>query len=366
MSYLWGILGWAVVLATLWDAFTTIVVPKTVERGASFSGAYYNFTWALWHRIAGALKDGPLRMSVLTSFAPISMLLLFLLWAASLALGFALIQFSHGSLGDGSPFTQYLYFSGETFFTLGYGDMTPKHGIGQFISVLEAGTGFAFLALVIGYIPVLYGHFSTREQLIVQLDSRAGSDPSVGQLLAKYGHSGAMEDLVALLKDWEIWSAKQLEAYLSYPVLAFYRSQHDDQSWLCSLTCILDTCAVIEMGFGDDHPWAKRLQFQAQATFAMGRHVIVDLAYLLNAGPDFKAPSRLPDSTYDQLCKMLNDAGIGIQQGRIEAFRQRRAMYEPYCISLAKDLLFTLPGWVPQPGAVENWQLTAWDRANHF
>src|SRR5205085_1149766 len=159
---------------------------------------------------------------------------------------------------------------------------TPLHDSGKVFAVIEAGTGFGFLAVVISYVPVLYVAFSRREHLITLLDSKAGSQPSAGELLKRHGEAEAMEMLIDLLKEWETWSAQQLEAYLSYPILAYYRSQHDEQSWLMSLTCILDTCSLITLGFEDDgsKPWAKRLYFQAKATFAMGRHVIVALAYI--------------------------------------------------------------------------------------
>lgn len=366
MSILWGILGLLLVMATLWDAFTTIVIPKTVEHRISFSGIYYNATWAIWFRIARRLPDGNLRLAMLSAFAPITLLFLFLLWGALLISGFALVHFGHGSLEGVHSISEYLYFSGETFFTLGFGDLTSHHPFGQFLSVVEAGTGFGFLALVIGYIPVLYGHFSAREHQITLLDSRAGSDPTCGELLRRHAVGDAMEDLVSLLKEWETWSAKQLEAYLSYPILAFYRSQHDHQSWLCSLTAILDTCSLIEAGFEGDNPWEKRLQFQARATFAMGRHVIVDLAYLLNAEPDFKSPSRLPETTLEEIRRVLGEAGIPLCRDRIGIFHERRAMYEPYCISLARDLFLTLPSWLAESDALDNWEFSAWEKEPHF
>ena len=361
-----AVLGFAVLATTLWDSFATVVIPKTIERRISFSGLFYNVSWNVWQVVAKTLKDGPLRLALLSAYAPITLLLLFMLWAAAMIFGFTLIHFGLHSLPAGTGFETYLYFSGETFFTLGYGDMTPKSALNQWISVFEAGTGFMFLALMIGYIPVLYGHFSSREQLIVRLDSRAGSMPSAGEVLRRYAASGAMESLPDLLKEWEDWSSKQLEAYLSYPILAFYRSQHDHQSWLCSLTAILDTCTLIELGFDTQEEWYSKLRFQARATFAMGRHVIVDLAYLLNAAPDFKSPSRLPESSDTELRSMLENAGLKLRKDRQTVFEQRLRLYEPYCVSIARDCFYTLPGWVPEPGAIDNWEFSAWEKSGHF
>lgn len=357
--------GWIVVIVILWDAFATIVVPKTVERRISISGIYYNGFWNAWQFVVKRTQDGNFRQTILGAFAPISLLILFVLWGTCLVFGFALINWGTHTLNTDHTFWDYLYYSGVTFFTLGYGDMASGENWGHFMSVVEAGVGFGFLAIVIGYIPVLYGHFAQREHQIMLLDSRAGSDPTAGELLRRHGEGKAMEDLIALLKEWERWSADQLESFLSYPTLAYYRSQHDHQSWLCSLTAILDTCTLIEIGFEGEHPWQDRLHFQAKATFAMGRHVIVDLAYILNVPPSKKAPSRLAPENWDQLHEMLQRAGIPLRAGGEERFKECRSLYEPYCVSLARDLFFTLPAWVPEAGTVDYWQITAWDES-HF
>src|SRR5258708_35695496 len=87
-------------------------------------------------------------------------------WAAGMIFSFALIQYGiggHEKLGNETiTFARILYHSGETFFTLGYGDIVPTSAGARFLSVCEAGMGFAFLGVVIGYLPVVYGSFSRR------------------------------------------------------------------------------------------------------------------------------------------------------------------------------------------------------------
>ncbi|MHB8637178.1 MAG: potassium channel family protein [Fimbriimonadaceae bacterium] len=363
------VVGILIVIGVLWDTFETIVMPKTVRRRLSLTAFFYRVAWRGWAAVVKRMRDGPRRVAVLGAFGPLSLILLMATWALLMVAGFGFIHFGAGTL-DGTPnqadFGTALYFSGTTFFTLGFGDVTPIYGIGRFLAVTEAGSGFGFLAVIISYFPVLYQAFSRRENLIVLLDSKAGSDPSAGELLRRHAEAGTMDELIELLHDWEVWSAQQLETFLSYPIMAYYRSQHDDQSWLCALTAILDTCSIIDGGFEGEYPWEQRLVFQAQATFAMARHVVVDLAYLLNLPPTANPKQRYAPSDWAQLKRVLEAAGMPLDlagEARIDA---RRELYEPYVVSLARALFFVLPSWVPEPGAVDNWQTTAWDIREHF
>ena len=80
-----------------------------------------------------------------------------------------------------------------------------------------------------------------------------------------------------IFKDWERWAAEVLESHLSYPVLSFFRSQHNNQSWLGALITILDATALVIAG-------VDGLRFeQSKITFAMARHAVVDLAQVVNA-----------------------------------------------------------------------------------
>src|SRR5262249_31799064 len=142
----------------------------------------------------------------------------------------------------------YLYFSGTTFFTLGYGDLVPTGALGRALSVIEAGIGFGFLAVVISYLPVLYQAFSRRQIAISLLDSRAGWPPSAAELLRRLADAHNEGGIGQLLVEWERWAAELLEIQLSFPVLSYYRSQHDNQSWVGTLTTILDTSALVIAG----------------------------------------------------------------------------------------------------------------------
>ena len=270
------ILGLAVIFAVLLDAFETIVLPRRVTRHFRLTAWFYRNTWVPWLQMARQIKSPNRRESFLSYFGPLSVIMLLVVWASGLIFGFALVQYGageHVKLGN-EPITFgiLLYHSGETFFTLGYGDIVPSDGPARALAVLEAGMGFAFLGVVIGYLPVVYQAFSVRELEISMLDSRAGSPPTATELLNRLGCCPDQIVLDQIFRDWERWSADLLANHLSYPVLSFFRSQHSNQSWLGALTVMLDITSLVLAGIDGIRPE------QAKLTFAMARHAAVDLA----------------------------------------------------------------------------------------
>src|SRR5262249_26614567 len=185
------------------------------------------------------------RNGFLSVFGPLLLLLMLALWAIGLIFGFALLQWCLGAAlsGQDHSFLTYLYFSGTTFFTLGYGDLVPTGPAGRALGVFEAARVFAFLAVTLSYLPVLYQAFSRREITISLLDARAGSPPTAGELLRRLAAGRSAAGAAPFLVEWERWAAELLESHLSFPVLSYYRSQHDNQSWVGALTAILATSA---------------------------------------------------------------------------------------------------------------------------
>ncbi len=364
MQILAGIAGALLIITVLWDAFESIVLPRRVMRKWRLARGFYRATWTVWSSAAKRFAAGKKRESYLSFFGPLSLLLLLAVWATGIVIGFATIYWSLGSplaghdLGRG--YASDLYYSGSTFFTLGMGDLTPQNGAARFISVLECGLGLGFLAMVIGYLPVIYQAFSRRESDITLLDARAGSPSAAVELLIRHARSGDFaQTSTEFFSHWERWSSELLESHLSYPVLAYYRSQHDNQSWLAALTTVLDASAVVIAGSEGRTAW------QAQLTFAMARHAVVDLSQVFGAAPDGPAEDRLPHRDLRRAMEILTGAGIALEDG--EFFERKladlRRMYEPYVNSLSRRLIMSLPPWLPTPKRKENWLTSAWEHA---
>jgi hypothetical protein len=344
----------------LLDSFEVMVLPRRVTRNLRLTRFYYRGAWLLWRSVGQHLPPGRRREYFLSMFGPLSLLGLFATWELGLIFGFALVQWSLGTALQAPEkevgFGSYLYFSGATFFTVGYGDVAPVTPFGRALSVAEGGLGFGFMAVIIGYLPVLYQAFSRREVTISLLDARAGSPPSAAQVLLRLAQACSFDAVDPFLAEWERWAAELLESHLSFPVLSFYRSQHDNQSWLAAVTSILDTCALLIATVDNTCP------YQAQLTFAMARHAIVDLALVFRTPPLTPVPDRLSDSHLSQLRKVLREAGLVLHEGPAVDARlaELRAMYEPYVNALAQFLLFMLPPILSDKAPVDNWQTSAW------
>jgi len=356
------IAGIVIISTVLLDAFETVVLPRRVQRHFRITILFYRNTWGPYAKLASRIKSQTRRETVLGYFGPLSMIALLVIWALGLILGFALLQYGGGDhLAAGNQpitFRLLLYHSGETFFTLGYGDVTPGSYYSRVLSVCEAGMGFAFLAVVIGYLPTIYSAFSRREIEISLLDARAGSPPSAAELLTRTLSSVDRGTLDRLLHDWERWAAEVLESHLSYPVLSFYRSQHSNQSWLGALTVILDATALVIAGI--DGVSSE----QARWTYKMARHAVVDLAQVVNAHYDPMQQERLSEGDLAQMRALLAEKGLKLGEGAVvEAkLHELRMKYEPYVMGIARNLYIPLPPWIRHDTIKDNWQAGPWDR----
>lgn len=345
--------GALLVLLVLWDAFETIVFPRRVTRRVRLARLFYRVTWSAWKSIVRLMWSGRLKRSLLSFYGPLSLIVLLGFWAVMLILGFGLLYWGAGGISEGpDSLVGKLYYSGATFFTFGAGSVQPLTPLARLLTVMEAGTGLGFLAIVIGYLPALNQSFSRREVNISLLDARAGSPPTAAEMLVRHNDEYGMESIRELLHEWERWSAELLESHLSYPVLAYFRSQHDNQSWLAALTSILDTSAFVMVGV------EGACVRQAQLTFAMARHAVVDLCLIFGISPVLIGPDRLAPTQLKVLRSRVRAAGLRPETGD-EADRkltELRRMYEPFLFALSKHFQLSLPPWVLESSSADNWQ----------
>jgi hypothetical protein len=348
------IAGCLVIATILWDAFETIALPRTASRKVRLTRYFYRSTWRLWVATARRLGSARRRERLLAVYGPLSVFGLLAVWAAGLTTGFALLLWSQAALvsplpGD-SLFFDLFYLSGSTLFTLGPGNLEPRDSAGRILTVAEAGIGLALLSLVLSYLPVLYGAFSRREVRVTLLDAWAGSPPAAAEVLHRLASTGDRSALDEFLKDWEHWCAELLESHLSYPAVAYFRSQHQEQSWVSALTTVLDVSALLTIGVEGLPTW------RAHGTFTIAQHAAMDLARILGAPVD-PAVDRLPPEEHAALQADLERSGLAINRCDDcggELARLRRS-YEPYVAALSTRLVMPLPCW---RHATDRWDIS--------
>ena len=356
MQIFWFCAGIACIFVALLDAFQTVISPRRATGRFRITRLFYIATWWPWSHLASRISHSRKRETALSVYGPLSLLLLIVVWAAGLLTGFGfLFHALRAPIADnmfsGNDLRSDLYLSGTTIFTLGIGDLTPHSSWARLIIVLESGIGLGFLAMVISYFPVLYQAFSRREVSISLLDARAGSPPTASELMRRHAFKGGGDALNTLLVEWERWSAELLESHISYPLLCYFRSQHTNQSWLSALTSVLDVCALMIAGV-QDH--AAR---QAQLTFAIARHALVDISQIFYLKPQNDGEDRLPPERFELLYASLCQAGIRVcrDSDSMERLKKMRLLYEGHARVLSEFLRMPLPPWIVEEPHKDNW-----------
>lgn len=349
--------GIALVTFVLFEAFEALVLPRRVLRPFRLTRMYYILSWHGCLYLSRLIPVGHNRQSFLSVFGPLSLLILFGIWIFILIIGFGFLQFGFAPTSVG--FLESMYLSGATFTTLGYGDVVPATPHARVLCVAEAATGLGFFAIVISYLPVLYQSFGRREAFIAQLDARAGSPPAAGRLLHRIPpHVENERCLTDFLSEAERWAAELLEGHLSFPVLGQYRSQHDNQSWLAALACTLDATALLLTVVDGVNRTRARL------TFAMARHVVVDLSLVIRNLPAAPMVDRLSPERLTAMLAVLKSDGVVVRDDAEarDKLIELRQLYEPFVAGLAHYYRLSVPDMWPTDERPDNWQTSAWQR----
>ena len=316
--------GIVILLWTLLDVFRTLVMPRAARGRFRLSRFLFKPIWRPWRWVGVRRKTTQARERVLATAAPFFFFVLLVGWVFLAVVGYALILWSPGfahGMGSDTSFGYAMYSSGSSMLTLGFGGGGAT-GWTRAIAVVAAATGLGLFAVVIAYLPVLYQAFNRREVGVLMLDTRAGSPPSGPELLHRMGGAALASSLPELFAEWERWVADVLETHMSYPLLAMFRSPHDNTSWVTSLGSVLDAATLIITSVqGEPDERAKLL-------YGTGVHAIEDLFYY------FRLTEReavIQRDEFDDVLSDMQDEGFSIRpmDEAFNSFTQKRAKYAP-------------------------------------
>src|SRR5207248_3857163 len=282
-----GLLGFLIVATVLFDVFLTVVVPRRAPRlGRHLRLSRYAIggLWRPWRSAGMRLSSADRREQFLGSFGSLAIIVLLIIWVAGLALGYGLLLDSMRSDIKPEPTSvgTSIYFAGTSLLTIGFGDFVAMGAGPRVISLVAAGTGLGVFASVITLLFTLFGSFQRREVAVVVLEAGAGAPPSGVTLLETYAFAGILDDLPRVFEPWQAWAAEVLDSHLAYPVLAYFRSSHDNDSWISSLGAVMDAATLVLTTIEDGPKgWAKLSR-------AVGGHCLEDLVlyFRLPAEPE--------------------------------------------------------------------------------
>ncbi|MEM9563366.1 MAG: potassium channel family protein [Actinomycetota bacterium] len=257
MTTLAAIVGVALVVLAMADLVNTLVTTSTSRKHWWPSSVLYRNTWRVMRTVARAIPNDRRRESVLSTFAPASVLLLLVMWVTAQVIGFGLLWWASGGVdGAGSLFDD-LYYSGVIYFTLGFGELVPIEVVPRVGALVEAMFGVLTTALVIGYLPALYSAYSERERKLMTLDDGTEGRITPTNLLLSRAPTGDVDEVVRFFEGWEEWVSGLLETHTTFPMLRLFRSKQPDQNWVTALGVLCDAalqCQVI-IGARDRAPY---------------------------------------------------------------------------------------------------------------
>jgi hypothetical protein len=302
--------GLLLVVVILYDVFLTVVVPRRAPQTGHLlrvSGYLVPGLWSVWRWTGLRQTSADRREAILGSFGALVVMLLLVAWIAALVIGYGLLfDALHDQIRpQPENLGAALYFGGTALLTLGFGDFVAMGGLARTITLVAAATGLGMFALVITLLFTLYGAFQRREIAVVVLEAGAGAPPSGVTLLESYALAGILGDLSQVFRDWQAWAAEVLDSHLAYPVLAYFRSSHDNDSWIGSLGAVMDAATLVLTTIEDGpKAWAKLSR-------AVGGHCIEDLA--LYFGLDVEPEVGVERAEFDEARRRLARAGFRLQ-----------------------------------------------------
>lgn len=347
--------GLFLIWVALRDIFLSVVLPRAVDRRLRLSTAVSRGLWRLWKLLAKAYRAEDRREAFLGMFAPFTLMAELAMWVAVLVWGFGTLLYGLPNAFHGTvTYPSALYFAGASLLTIGYGDITPAGEWARFAALAAGASGLAVVAVTASFLFSIFGAFRQRESFVVTLGARAGSPPSGVGLLAVAGYTSLYGDLNVVFREGQAWAAELMESHLAYPILAYFRSSHDYESWVTTLGTLLDAAALL-MSAVEPSSAPARLKAvgQARIFFNVGRHAAHDLARSFGLAPASNVG--ISRAEFEHACDRLNRAGFAICD-RVQAwehFCDLRAAYAAHLGALSGWLAAPLLRWAADRSLVE-------------
>jgi hypothetical protein len=324
----------------LWDIFQSIVVPRPTPGRLRLGRYLIPPTWRLWRAIGTRARNAQATDWFLGLYAPGAAILLFVVWLAIIIVADGLMLFALRAevtpqLGT---FFDALYFAGTSVLTLGFGEIVATGGLSRVVVIVAAVTGLGVVALVITFVFSLFANYQRREVLVVTLTARAKAPPSAVTLLETHARLDMVGELPDLFREWERWAAEVLDSHVAYPLLAYFRSSHDNISWISALGAVLDSAALVVTTI-QEVP-----RGQAEMMLRVGAHLVEDISNFIAQPGDGSA---VDEVGFAIVHEHLERAGYKLEprDRAWRAFERVRRTYAGRLEALASYWATPAPSW---------------------
>ncbi|HET9249768.1 MAG TPA: hypothetical protein VFP13_07515 [Actinomycetota bacterium] len=321
-------LGAVLVAGAIGSAVKTVVLPRATPSRITRS-VFIALRW-VFRLIARPRMDYRRRDRRLGAYAPVALIATLVTWLTLVLLGFTLIFWAI----EQSGWLDALELSGSSLFTLGFSG--PEHVITTVLIFVEAALGLFLLALLITYLPTLYGAFSRREVGITALEVRAGSPPSALEMIWRYWRLERLPEIHEVWAEWERWFVDVEETHTSYPALAFFRSSHPDNSWVTAAGAVLDGAALVLSSVEVRRD--VKAEFCIRSGYLCLRAIADFFQIPYDPDPDPEDPISIRRDEWETLLMHLEEAGVPLKADREQAWRDFagwRVNYDTVLIALA-------------------------------
>jgi hypothetical protein len=339
-----ALLGAVIVIATFGSAVRTVVLPRAVPaRLGRLVFRTLRWVFALRARPSQSYER---RDRVLALYAPLGLLSLLATWMALMLIAYACIFWALGGLSFGAALRE----SGSSLLTLGF--LEPSTGVGVAVALTEALVGLTLVAMLIAYLPSIYGAFSRREAEVTALDIRAGSPPTGVRLVEFFAIMGNLHSIGDFWSAWERWFVEIEESHTSFPAVVFFRSPQPDHSWVVAAGAVLDGASL--MASCVDVPREQRAEFTIRAGYlALGR-VAEFFGVVVPRDPHFpEQPISVTREEFDEVWERLEAAKVPMKPDREQAwvdFAGWRVNYDVALIALAGLTVAPIAPWSSDRG----------------
>jgi hypothetical protein len=331
LDVLVGAAGAALVFWSQRDLFQSVIVPRSVGGRYRPSVLISRYGWKLWRSIALRIPDTEQREDTLAVFAPTFLMTLLAYWVASQIVGLGLVFWAmRGWIHPIPKLGAAIYFAGASLLTIGYGDYAPMHWATRFLALFAAASGLGTFAIVTTFLFQTFAAFQRRESFVVTIAERTGSPPSGVEFLTRHIKLGMIDDIGTILRESQRWISEVMETHLAYPVLSYFRSSHDDESWVGTIGALLDASTLLVTTLDIDH------RGQAEITLHIGTHLVRDFTGFFNLPSGDAAMVEYEE--FIVAYRALRELGVPLHplEDAWPAFSARRAAYAEQLDAMAR------------------------------